>query len=53
MYGHFREKLHVNHFWELKAPYECYLEDFPPRTGEFSLREILILPAISDNGHSM
>ena len=53
MYGYFREKLHVNHFWELKASYKCYLEDFPTRTGEFSLREILILPAISDNGHSM
>ena len=40
MYGYFREKLHVYHFWELKAPYKCYLEDFPPHTGEFSLREI-------------
>ena len=53
MYGYYREKWHVNHFRELKAPYECYLEDFPPRTGEFSLREILISLAVSDTGHLM
>ena len=24
MYGYFREKLHVNLFWELKECYRCY-----------------------------
>ena len=27
--GYYREKLHVNHFWELNAWWRCFTKDFP------------------------